>query len=414
MKKNIIFTGLFFFAMAFGPDAFAQYFNEAHIHGFISQGYLKSSDNDYMAETEDGTLEYNELGVNFSFPISHQFRMGAHLFARDLGQFGNNEIGVDWAFGEYRVNNAFGVRAGNIKIVHGLYNEIRDVDAARSSVLLPRSVYLEPMRDVFAVMKGFSAFGNLPFGLSYTIGGGTMDIKVNSDIATVMSTIFTNGIRAAGLDVVGTVTSLNTEYMINASVQWETPFGLKLSFTLCDTKLVEMIDYRVAGGETDPSQPSDPIFPTEASFQPTVYTLSLSYGSYNTTFTLEGMLIQAGIELVIPSLDVSEKENQDLAGGYVSFSQRFTDIIEAGIYYSIFYENMDDKEGEIFERMGEKDHNAWEKDACISLRFDLSENWIIKLEGHLINGTNMIDNRVRTGDLSEDFSLYAVKATFNF
>ena len=98
----------------------------------------------------------------------------------------------------------------------------------------------------------------------------------------------------------------------------------------------------------------------------------------------------------------------------MSLSHRLTDLIEVGVYYSIFYENMDDKEGEIYEKMGEKNHIAWEKDTCLSFRFDLSENWIAKLEGHMINGTNMIDNRVRTGDLSEDFNLYAVKISFSF
>ena len=35
---------------------------EAQTNGFIAQGYLKSSDNNYFGRTDEGTYEFNEIG----------------------------------------------------------------------------------------------------------------------------------------------------------------------------------------------------------------------------------------------------------------------------------------------------------------------------------------------------------------
>ena len=37
-----------------------------NMHGFLSQGYLKSDANNFLAETKDGTFEFREYGLNVS------------------------------------------------------------------------------------------------------------------------------------------------------------------------------------------------------------------------------------------------------------------------------------------------------------------------------------------------------------
>ena len=39
--------------------------NEMNINGFISQGYLKTDANNFLAETKRGTWEYAEVGIQF-------------------------------------------------------------------------------------------------------------------------------------------------------------------------------------------------------------------------------------------------------------------------------------------------------------------------------------------------------------
>ena len=77
------------------------------IHGFISQGYMKSTDgNEYMTSgTDKGTFQFNEMGINFSKNVSDSLRIGTQLMAYDLGSFGNDEVLIDWAFADYNFND---------------------------------------------------------------------------------------------------------------------------------------------------------------------------------------------------------------------------------------------------------------------------------------------------------------------
>ena len=88
-----------------------------------------------------------------------------------------------------------------------------------------------------------------------------------------------------------------------------------------------------------------------------------------------------------------------------------------GGYYSEYYANKEDRDGKYYK----PDHSAWQKDTCLSLRFDMSDQWLIKLEGHYINGTAIIlktHNQVNFDpdniDLTEEWMLFGIKLTFNF
>ncbi len=158
MKKTFILL----FTLCFGliPDAHAFDTDQIQIRGFISQGYLISDQNDfYFAETEDGTFQFNEFGINFSAEPTDNLRLGLQLLSRDLGKFGNSEIELDWAFGDYRFRNWMGVRVGKMKRPVGLYNQSRDIDAVRTSILLPSSLYNEAFRNPTLATTGIGLYG---------------------------------------------------------------------------------------------------------------------------------------------------------------------------------------------------------------------------------------------------------------
>ena len=127
---------------------------EIDIHGFLSQGYLKSDHNNLFAETEEGTFQFNEMGISFSTEVIEHLNIGMQFFAMDLGNFGNDRITIDWAFGDYRWRDYLGIRVGKIKIPHGLYNEYRDVDSVTSLILYPVGAYNESWREVTSAAFG--------------------------------------------------------------------------------------------------------------------------------------------------------------------------------------------------------------------------------------------------------------------
>ena len=160
------------------------------VHGFVSQGYLYTKDNNYLANnSSDGTFGFNEAGINFSKQLTDKLRIGLQIFTHDLGAIGNNEIILDWAFADYRWKDWAGLRVGRIKAPHGLYNETRDMDMLRTSIFLPQSVYFEVYRDTMSSINGVGVYGDIPTGVagmfSYYLLVGTSDVDGDDSVGAV-------------------------------------------------------------------------------------------------------------------------------------------------------------------------------------------------------------------------------------
>jgi hypothetical protein len=112
--------------------------------------------------------------------------------------------------------------------------------------------------------------------------------------------------------------------------------------------------------------------------------------------------------------DGDNYEDAQQEGGYVGASYRFGERFELGAYYSVYYEDGDDKEGKDFEELGLPKYLAWQKDAALTVRFDLNEHWTIKAEGHWINGAARLFLFNPPDTIEEESFLLAVKTTFNF
>jgi len=147
MRKAIYITLAICFCLVAGRNSRAADFGDVQIGGFVSQGYFQTDHNNYLADNKRGSFEFNEMGINFQTHPADKVMVGLQLSARDLGDVGNDEIEVSWAFGEYSWREWLGLRAGILKVPFGFYNETRDYDILRTSIFLPGSVYNEWMRD---------------------------------------------------------------------------------------------------------------------------------------------------------------------------------------------------------------------------------------------------------------------------
>src|SRR5215510_11082674 len=82
-----------------------------HVHGFVSQGFIKTTHNDYLAKSERGSFEFTEVGLNFTTFLTDELRLGVQFFARDVGPIGDYKPQVDWFYLDYRFADWFGIRA---------------------------------------------------------------------------------------------------------------------------------------------------------------------------------------------------------------------------------------------------------------------------------------------------------------
>jgi len=401
MKRMLILFIIFTAVMTKHIAAFD--LSKTDIHGFVSQGFMVSDRNNYYAETENGTFQFNEMGINFSNQISERLRVGVQFFARDLGKIGNNEPAVDWAVADYRWQDWLGLRVGRIKNRYGFYGYTRDADMLRTSIFLPQSVYFESLRESTNSLDGAGIYGYVPVGdsdsIDYQINYGkqVIDTKVGG-----VDDFVENHIPVDILD-------FESQEVLVINLEWNTRLkGLRLGGTLVLTDF-----------EADSLTTSSPIF-TAYGIPPN---MNISFDINDTKVTVlsaqyvwNDLVLDAEYFGFKGDLTLAEAISQkiDGEGYYASISYRFTDWFEAGAYYSEAYFDKSDKEGKGYEMMGKPNFLAWQKEFVLSTRFDIGENWTLKAEGHFINGAEMMFLADNPDGLDENSFMFAMKATFSF
>lgn len=413
IKFFIIITAVFTFS--FSDSLKAYEFGNIDVHGFLSQGYLWSSDNDYLAETESGTFQFNEYGINFSTDLTDDLRFGLQFFGRDLGKTGNDKLTVDWAYLDYRYRDWLGARVGNVKLVLGLYNEYRDMDMLRTTVFLPQSIYTELWRDTFSSVKGITLYGNKRLGslgkLSYTAQIGQLPTDEDTGFADLLES------RPALSDYNVDINDMDAGYVSTMGLGWDTPVkGLKLNYTMYNINdLTAKGKFAMVTGIDGNGNPYSYFGDFKyASTKMWGFVGGFEYSTGN--LLLAGEYMESEFESYMQLGDnKSERPDAPARGWYLSGSYRFTDLFSAALTYSDYIPNTDDKDGDEFKKIGQKDFKAWLKTITLSTRFDINSYLIFKLEASQNNGWGHYDPLgVPDKDLEEDWTLLAAKLTVNF
>ena len=440
MKKILILVIILFYTEA----GFATDHDAIDIHGFITQGYLKTDHNDFIAETEDGSFEFNEMGLNFNKRLSDGLDFSLQFFAYDFGGLGNDRIAINHAGVSYYVNQQFTFRAGKSKVSYGLYGDSRDMDMLRTFVLLPQGVYTEAFRDSIHSAKGFEIYGSgypeplkfmEPLGeFYYKIQYGIMDIPKDSGVSHVLAmTLHTDPEESTS----------DTSY--NLVLGWETPvpglrlqgqyseYGVFLSGKTFDDEFWDEIKIQAIDQlYPDLSQDLKNAISSAVIIgdMPVSYSGDVSMYIIGAEFTWRGLTLAA--EQVFFNMKYKTRikykaagedsvfdytfENPTL-GYYYMGSYQISDWLKIGGYYTVYYPDKDNKKGGGGTNLGNPDYFAWQKDSCIAARFDLSPNSIFKIEGHYIDGGAQLDYVKPLDDYSKThryWYLFAAKLSYNF
>jgi predicted porin len=106
-------------------------------------------------------------------------------------------------------------------------------------------------------------------------------------------------------------------------------------------------------------------------------------------------------------LPQSEVENHN---GYLMASYQVTPWFTPGLYYSALLPNVD--------AAGPKNRSSYQHDVALTLRYDITPHWLVKLEGHFMHGTaglNAALNEVASvRELEENWGAFLVKTTGYF
>jgi hypothetical protein len=367
------------------------------IHAFVSQGFVKTTNNNYLTHSERGSFEFTEVGLNVTQNLTDGLRLGVQLFAQDLGPSGNYAPRFDWYYLDWRFENWLGVRVGRTKIPFGLYNDSADFDAARVPVLLPQSVYPIDHREYLLAHTGGELYGNVPIGalggLEYRLYGGTLAV---SDPAP------------PGPGV--TIHDVDVRHVAGGRLSWLPPLP---GLTVAGSFQTLRIDWKY---QIDPAlivplqaamllpTPFDGTLPVE--FTVKLWVASLEYQTGGLLLASEYSRWTGAFESRAPALLPKRVVNERY---YAMVSYQVAPWFTPGAYYSVYYPNIHQRRGPA----------AYARDAALSFRYDISENWLLKLEGHWMEGTAALeDASLNDGkapkDLVKEWGMLLVKTTAYF
>jgi len=378
------------------------------IHGFASQGFIKTTreNNFAVGNSGRGSFNFNDFAINFSKELTPGLRVGLQLLAMDRSTYGKDKVILDWAYGDYRVNDWLGFRAGKVKVPLGLYNESRDNDALRTFIFLPQNEYYEYERDSFNAVTGGSVYGSVPLGaagrVNYQLQVGTFPIAVDGGSAKNYSAFISTP------DVALTVTDVNSETSVVHHLEWRTPVeGLRATFSGLHTDFKGKAQGIGADGPVDASWRFKSLHRYIFGMEYTYNDLILA-----SEYQLDDYTVSANYDPDPNDESFSSKQSAD--GWYLSATYRFTDWLELGGYYHETYADRHDRDGSALVTTGYVAYpwNAWQKDTALTVRLDPMPHLVLKLEGHLEEGTWLISEA--SGAEKRNWYIVATKATVTF
>ena len=307
--------------------------------------------------TSNGSLAMTDGGANISASISDKFRVGAQVYVRNVGDLGNFHPQLDWAYGDYKFKDWFGIRAGKVKTALGLLNDTQDAEFLYTWAILPQSVYPLDLRSNTIAHTGGDVYGTVGLrkagSLSYT---GYFGTRVNDAYGGMYYSGADNGylMKSYGGKAGG------------ADLRWNTPIaGLMLGGSWADQTLNMTVTIIAAGNAiaTLFAQPQH---------------ITAVYGDYahgrwhfNGEFRKNRQLLNTSL------FGVTSVGNASDRGMFLTASFRVTNRLEVGAYNSRYY---------IDKPIDQRPAASHIFDQTITARYDITKWWNVKVEGHFING----------------------------
>jgi hypothetical protein len=340
------------------PFASAQSMDDLNlqVHGYATQGFIYTTQNSWdTTDSHDGSAAWTEAVVNLSVHPLPKLRIGMQTRYYVLGDFGNQII-LDWAQADYKVNEYFGFRVGDVKTPIGLLNETQDIDPAHLWILLPQSIYPIASRNSQLDHYGGVLYGAIPLGESF----GKLEYRAFAGQRVIGAD---DGNFQPLRDLGFSVPNGTTGKTFGGTVRWNAPVrGMTLGASENSGQTSGEVTIGPYAGTFDTGQ-----------FRQTYYFGRLERSKL--MFAGEYSRMQAFSSIQVPGF-VAYTGASDQRRFYVMTTYKLTNKLTGGMYYSSF-----------------NDHavaftsNRYQKDWTLSARCDFNPFLYAKAEQHFMDGT---------------------------
>jgi hypothetical protein len=372
---------LFLLVCIWTGTLYAQDLSGIQIHGFVTQGFLFSSHNNYLTmQSTSGSLQWTDGAASFSDPLTNNLRVGIQLHMYQLGELGGPNVQVDWASGDYKVNDYFGFRAGKVKTALGLFNDSQDVDAIFLWILLPQSVYPADNKSFLLAHLGGEVYGELPLGdrggkLLYRGFAGESILDSNGG--------YVQQLAEDGL----TFATPPQGKTYGGDLRWQAPLR---GLTVGASAVVQALSGTASVGTLQ--IPSLLVTSPYAQFERGKFYVA---GEYRRTPA--NAVLAIGPEVIpLP---------EDQRSWFVMGSYRITERFQAGSYYSHY----------VNKALDTALPANYSKDWVVSGRYDFNAYFYGKIEGHFLHGTGLgYYESTNPNGLKPNSNMLAAKIGFTF
>jgi hypothetical protein len=366
------------------------------LHGFLSQGFNYTDDNNVFGTSSDGSFDFTELGINGSVKLTPNLLISAQGLYRSTGGSDTQGARLDFAQVDYSLplfdsTAVLGMRGGRVKIPFGLYNDTRDVVWTRPSVLLPQSIYFDTLalRQAMLSADGGMFYGRYTNG-NHRFGMEFMVAEPQDDTGGATEFLIGGIPNASG--------SLNGRplFLGRAFYEWMGGRG-RLMFSVVD------LDRNFQSGSMSiPSGNIKVLYPL----------FSAQYNAERWSLTSEYGWVESQRSNGLPNLPTTESF-------YLQGEYRITEEWSAVLRYDVLHMDRDDWSGAYLSSLTKMPrHRFYARDLTAGVRWKFDRNWMVAADYHYVNGTAWLsaqDNPdLNTDGGVRDWSLVTLMLSFRF
>jgi outer membrane receptor protein involved in Fe transport len=361
------------------------------IHGFLTQAYVKTTDNRFFGESEDGSFEFRELGINASYRFNPNLMVSAQLLSREAGEMYDGSLAVDYAQLDYHFSmnedKHLGVILGRYKNPLGLYNDTRDVAATRPGIFMPQAVYWDRVRNMMLSNDGLLLSGEHNgemHRLQLELFAGKTPIDENVE-ATYRPPGLSNSIDQGDLTYGGRLL-----------YEWD---GGRLRLALSNA----MLDFESKINMLPEGNIDFEYWVLSAQYNDGPWRLTLEYMQEPLDFRGFGGLLEAA--------------DTTVDGYYLQGDYRLHEDWEVMLRYEESHYNKDDPDGvETSLKVGGVPHNHYSKVWTLGLLWEPTEQLMLRTEFSRVAGTIFLSNLENPipNEMVKDWNLFSLLVSYSF
>ncbi|MCV6615372.1 MAG: hypothetical protein OIF35_10370, partial [Cellvibrionaceae bacterium] len=334
-------------------SALADDFGKLQVHGFATQNFLYSDHNNFFGDSEDGSFEFYEIGLNGLWQATPRFKVAGQILLRDAGATDDGKLRADYLFADYAFwqgdDSTAGLRLGRILNPFGMYNDTRDVAHTRPSILLPQSIYFDVNRNL-----ALSADGGMLY-LQKEFANSGIDLQLFKLKPRTRDPDLEPALFFA--DLAGRLEGDRDSWLARLIYNYDLD-RIRMGLVSGSIKL----DYKPAA--------MDIMLGAGLTFKPTI-----AFAEYNAeNWTLSGEYARRRVSQFAALAGAPEVQGKATGSSYfVQYTRRLNSDWEAYLRYDNLVWNDKDEDGKQFAaQTGLPDHSRYAKDWTLGLRWDVS------------------------------------------